>query len=389
MPRVAFGANAALGTGGQGEFLRAMVHALGPWEHSTVYARSAQAPSVRCVNLPFEGGWRRRVFDGLLAVPGLRGRSDWLTSLDDEDFDARLTGAAESVDLFDGVMGQCVAATAHGVLRRARRVVTSLNTHILHLERVMRDEARRAGSSSPGFVSARMVRRVLAELERASAIRVCSETARRTFVEHGVDAGRVHVIPIGINLEHFRPAPQPDAVFRVMVVASVTPRKGVHDAIAAFERARLSNAEMVIIGGTGDRWGRRLVAEVTQRCPSIRLEHLDVNREPVARHYGRATVLVHAAVEDGFGLVIPQALACGRPVVATRESGASEVIRDGETGFVVDARDVDALVDRLRLLHADAALRDRMGEAAPASVAHLSYDSHAAAVGRLYQQALG
>lgn len=389
VPRIAFGANAVLGAGGQGEFLRAMVHALECWEQSVVYARSAQSSSGRCISLPFAGGWRRRVFDALLVMPGLRGRSDWLTSLDDEDFDARLTDAARPADLFDGVMGHCVLATKEEPLRSARRVVTSLNTHIQHLDRVMRDEARRVGSSAPTFVSPRMVRRVLDELERASAVRVCSEAARRTFVEHGVEAARVHVIPIGINLDHFRPMPKADNVFRVLVVASVTPRKGVHDVMAAFERARLSNAEMVIIGGTGDRWGKQIVAEYTQRCPAIRLEHRDVNREPVAEHYGRASVLVHAAVEDGFGLVIPQALACGRPVVATRESGASEVIRDGETGFVVAARDVDALVDRLRLLHADPALTGRMAEAAPASVAHLSYAAHAAAVGRLYRQVLG
>ncbi len=385
MPRIAFGANAVLGAGGQGEFLRAMVHALEPMKQSVVYARSVQSASVRCVNLPFEGGWRRRTFDALLAVPGLRGRSDWLTSLDDEDFDARLAEAAEPADLFDGVMGQCVTATSHGALRSARRVVTSLNTHIQHLDRVMREEARRVGSSAPTFISPRMVRRVLDELARASAVRVVSQSARQTFVDHGVEADRVHVIPIGINLDHFRPVPKTDDVFRVLVVASVTPRKGVHDAMEAFERARLPNAEMVIVGGTGDRWGKHIVAQYMQRCPAIRLEHRDVNREPVAQHYGRASVLVHAAVEDGFGLVIPQALACGRPVVATRESGASELIRDGETGFVVAARDVDAIVERLRLLHADPALTTRMGEAAPASVAHLSYANHTTAVGRLYR----
>jgi len=118
------------------------------------------------------------------------------------------------------------------------------------------------------------------------------------------------------------------------------------------------------------------------------LEHRDVSREPVGQHYGRASVLVHAAVEDGFGLVIPQALACGRPVVATRESGASEVVRDGETGFVVPARDVDVLVDRLRLLHSDATLREHMGHRAPATVAHLSFAAHAERMCEFYRQVL-
>jgi len=384
---VAFGANAVMGEGGQGEFLRAMIHAMENWRDATVYARAATSDVVPCVNLPFHG-WRRRVFDAVLATPVLRRRVDWLTSLNDEDFDQRLVTAALPVDLFDGVMGQCVTATRRAPLRSARRVVTSLNTHIQHLDRVMRDESRRVGATAPVFVSPRMMGRVRDEVERADAIRVCSDHARQTFLDQGVAADRVHTIPIGIDLAHFHPVDKADDVFRVLVVSSVTPRKGVHYALEAFERAQLSNAEMVIIGGTGDAWSRRLIEDYTRRCGNVRLEHRDVSREPVDQHYGRASVLVHAAVEDGFGLVIPQALACGRPVVATRESGASEVVKDGETGFVVPARDVDVLVDRLRLLHADAALRERMGAGAPASVAHLSFAAHAEAVCRLYRRVL-
>jgi glycosyltransferase involved in cell wall biosynthesis len=386
---VGFGANAVQGGGGQGEFLRAMMHVMERWKHATVYARAAHSNVVPCVSLPFQDGWRRRAFDAVLAVPGLRRRVDWLTSLDDEDFDERLSTAARPVDLFDGVMGQCVTATSRRPLRSAKRVVTSLNTHIQHLDRVMRDESRRVGSTAPQFVSPRMIRRVLDELHRAAAVRVCSGHAKQTFLEHGVAPDRVHVIPIGIDLEHFQPVGKGDDVFRVLVVSSVTPRKGVHYALEAFERAQLPNAERVIIGGTGDPWSRRLIEDYTRRCTNVRLEHRDVSREPVEQHYGRASVLVHAAVEDGFGLVIPQALACGRPVVATRESGASEVVRDGETGFVVPARDVDVLVERLRLLHADAPLRERMGQSAPATVAHLSFAAHAEAVCRLYSRVLG
>jgi glycosyltransferase involved in cell wall biosynthesis len=318
----------------------------------------------------------------------VRRRADWLTSLHDEDFDARVGRVAGAVDLFDSVMGQCAGATAQEPLRRSRRVVTCLNTHILHLDRVMREEGARVGATSTPFVSPRMIRRVTGEFQRADAVRVCSEYARRTFLEHGVDAGKVFTVPIGIDLDHFHPVEKTDEVFRVLVVSSVTPRKGVHYALQAFERANLPHAELVVIGGTGDAWSRQLMEDYTRRCANVRIEYRDVNREPVGQHYGRASVLVHAALEDGFGLVIPQALASGRPVIATRESGASELVRDGETGFVSDARDVATLVDRLRMLHADPDLCDRMGRGARASVVHLTYEAHSTAVAGLYRQVL-
>ena len=68
---VGFGANAVQGVGGQGEFLRAMMHVMERWQQATVYARAAHSDVVSCVNLPFQQGWRRRAFDAVLAVPVL------------------------------------------------------------------------------------------------------------------------------------------------------------------------------------------------------------------------------------------------------------------------------------------------------------------------------
>ena len=63
-------------------------------------------------------------------------------------------------------------------------------------------------------------------------------------------------------------------------------------------------------------------------------------------------------------LVTFEAMACGRPVVASATGGLPEVVIDGETGLLVPAGDVDALRDALRALLSDPVLRRRLGEAA-------------------------
>ena len=78
--------------------------------------------------------------------------------------------------------------------------------------------------------------------------------------------------------------------------------------------------------------------------------------------------LVHPAIEDGFGLVVSQALASGRPVIVSRMAGASELVRDGENGFLVDSGSVSQLKDRLRWLAADEALCQHLQASARASV---------------------
>jgi phosphatidylinositol alpha-1,6-mannosyltransferase len=71
---------------------------------------------------------------------------------------------------------------------------------------------------------------------------------------------------------------------------------------------------------------------------------------------------------EGLGIVYLEASACGLPVVAGDSGGAPDAVRDEETGFVVDGRDVAAVAERLALLLGDAALRQRMGAAGRAWV---------------------
>ena len=74
-------------------------------------------------------------------------------------------------------------------------------------------------------------------------------------------------------------------------------------------------------------------------------------------------VLALPSTFEGFGIVQAEAMYLGRPVVATNHGGSTEVVEDGVTGFLVPFGDVDALVDRLRRLLDDTALRARMGDA--------------------------
>ena len=387
--RVVFAANAVYGRGGQGEFLRLMTSALAPRPGATIYSRFAPAGRPHAVNLPFTGTMRSRAFGAILGVPGLRRRQDWLTLLSDLDFDARVAAAIDPPALFDGVMAQC-ATTVAGLPRgRTRVVVTSLNTHIAHLARTLDEEYRRVGAAGPSFVHPRMVTRALSEIAAADHIRVNSEVAKSTFVEAGVDPNRVTAIHPGIDLEHFTPVPKTDGVFRVIAVSSVDPRKGIHDLLTAFEDARLPNAELVMVGGTSDPWSKQLLQRYRSRLPNVTIRSMDIMTAPVSETFGQASVLVHAAVEDGFGLVVPQALASGRPVIVTRTSGASELVQHGRNGFVVDARSPAQITAHLRTLANDARLWESMCAASRPSVAHLSYGEFARQVSVLYARVLG
>jgi len=81
----------------------------------------------------------------------------------------------------------------------------------------------------------------------------------------------------------------------------------------------------------------------------------------VARYIGAMDVVVHASLREGLARVLPQGLIAGKPVISYDVDGAREVVKSGETGFLIPPQDVSALAGALNQLIADPALRTKLG----------------------------
>jgi glycosyltransferase involved in cell wall biosynthesis len=196
----------------------------------------------------------------------------------------------------------------------------------------------------------------------------------------GVSPQRTRVIYGGADPARFTPGP--DAAGGrdgVLYLGRVTPHKGVDRLVRALPR----EASLTVAGSAGhDR-------RPPEQDYPVLLRRLAAGRQvrftgPVAEAdlpalYRRASVFVlptvettcygrSVAVTELLGLCVLEAMASGTPVVASRTGGLPEVVRDGETGFLVTAGDVSELHDRIDQLLRDAALARRMGRAARALV---------------------
>lgn len=384
---VCYAANAVAGMGGQGGFLGQMIYALDRFPHARILSRRGIADRTACIDVPFDG-WRGAMFRTINRIPLLRRRHDYLTLLSDENFDSQICAHLADVKLFDGVMGQCCHAFEMLSKKRVPLILTALNTHIDSLTEVLEEEHRRLHVQAPSFVHSDMRKRVRREIERASRVRAISELAKQSFVERGFAPERIDVVLPAVDLDYFRPVENKDDIFRVLAVLTIDPRKGIYYLLQAFEKAAIPRSELVIIGATGDRWSRTMLEQFTRRQQNIRVQAADVLKDPIEATFGQASVFVHPAIEDGFGLAVGQALACGKPVITTRQTGASQLITDGQNGYVLECRDVDGLVDHLKLLARNESLLRRLSAAAPKAVAHLGYPSFAQEVARLYSRLL-
>jgi glycosyltransferase involved in cell wall biosynthesis len=197
---------------------------------------------------------------------------------------------------------------------------------------------------------------------------------------------RVQVLPPGVDTERFRPGLDgaqvradarvtPEAPL-VALIARFQDVKG-HDVFQAMARRvadAIPEARFIVAGenvhgkSADDAYKARILA-AHQSDPVLRerLVYLGF-RADAERVIAAADVVVCSSQFESYGMVNVEAMASGKPVVSTRRGGPSETVADGETGFLVDVGDADALAKRVVLLLRDADLRQRMGIAARARV---------------------
>lgn len=154
----------------------------------------------------------------------------------------------------------------------------------------------------------------------------------------------------------------PDA--RVVVhVANLVPKKGHRYLLAAARRVldREPRARFLLVG-LGPL-ARRLTAESRRLGLNGQVVFAGFRPDAVAL-MGGADLVVLPSVHEGLPLTLLEAMALGRPVVASRVGGVPEVVTSGETGVLVEPMDVDALAAQILALLGDPALRERLGEGA-------------------------
>ncbi|MBM4285847.1 MAG: glycosyltransferase family 4 protein [Deltaproteobacteria bacterium] len=220
------------------------------------------------------------------------------------------------------------------------------SAHILFQKEILAEEFARWGAPAPDGFPEWVLARETGEYQAADAVVVPSQFARRTFVDRGVSEEKVFVCPYGVELSLFRPFPKADRTFRVLFVGAFSIRKGIG---YLFEAVRplvpQGRVEVWLIGGPSPEAG-----EILARHQELFINKGFHPRKDLAPLYSQGSVLVLPSVEEGFGLVQAQALACGVPVIATHNTGAEDLFTDGVEGFIVPPRDPLAIREKLEWL---------------------------------------
>jgi glycosyltransferase involved in cell wall biosynthesis len=205
------------------------------------------------------------------------------------------------------------------------------------------------------------------EYDESDMITVPSNFVLRSFIDQGVPAKKLSLLPYGVNLSQFQPVGKPaHDSFDVLFVGGMSLRKGVQYLVQAYQKLSHPAKTLTFVGSSSPELIEVLKSK--NLWPSDAKVKGHVPQAELKQIMSRSHVMVLPSIEEGLAMVQAQAMACGCPVIGTLHTGAENLYTHEKEGFILPIREVDALTERLQWLADHPDERAAMGKRALAHV---------------------
>jgi teichuronic acid biosynthesis glycosyltransferase TuaC len=247
-----------------------------------------------------------------------------------------------------------------------------------------------------GSYTSRLIIEAMSFADRVLSV---SEDLRLHIVNLGINENKVIVVPNGVDTEKFKPLEKENArnllnlpVDKniVLFVGALRSIKGVDYLIEAAKDFVNTNTELYMVG-RDDGLKKSLLKMAYELKITDRIKFVGpVNHEDVPLWISASDILVLPSLSEGRPNVVLEALACEVPVVATDVGGIPELIINGETGYLVPAKDSQELSEKVNKLLEDESLREKMGKLGRKSIIlrGLTWEAHAKKTVDIYSELL-
>jgi len=269
--------------------------------------------------------------------------------------------------------------------RRGMRVVVDQSlAHPQFMDAQLRQEYIRQGLPFELGPESLFWQLVLQDCAAADLLLVNSDFVKETFCATGYPAGKIRVVYLGVRADfvglkrHY----ERSGPLKLLFTGTFGFRKGAEyllQALQLLEQAGVA-CTLTVVGSHVE------AGPLLRRYPIQGVQLVGhVPQEDLKQHLAAADIYVFPSLAEGCACSGMEALAAGLPVVATRESGLP--IRDGETGFLVPAKDAASLADRIARLARNSGEMERVGRAAAALVAReFTWPRYAENVAAVYRE---
>jgi glycosyltransferase involved in cell wall biosynthesis len=233
-------------------------------------------------------------------------------------------------------------------------------------------------AAAPLAAATWLLERPLGRVYRRVPTMAVSRSTAQDLGERGLREEAITIIPNGVDLGRFQPAPSVDRFETptILYLGRLKRYKRVDLPIRALAALRRDGvAARFIIAGTGDHVGslRSLCDELGLDRDAVEFRGYVTEDEKVEL-FRRAWLHVLTSPKEGWGITNVEAAACATPTVASDSPGLRDSVLDGETGYLVPHGDVTALAERMKRVLSDPALRDELGGNARRFASRFTWD---------------
>jgi glycosyltransferase involved in cell wall biosynthesis len=223
--------------------------------------------------------------------------------------------------------------------------------------------------------------RVLREFELADLIVTPSLHAKRSFLSQGFSESKIAVLPYGVDLDVFRPdtrvLPKP-GVLHVLYAGSLTIRKGPQYLLEAVQSMG-SRVELTLVGPLDPAF-KQILAKYEGHFRFLGA----VSKIELQQLYAATSVFVLPSLADSFSLATLESMACGVPVIVSENTGAADIVEEGQNGWIVPIRSARAIRDRLQWFLDHPEKRAEMGVNAASRAREMTWERYGEGALRMY-----
>ena len=221
--------------------------------------------------------------------------------------------------------------------------------HVKFQENLLVEESSNLGIEySP--VSNGFMDRMLEEYYIADKIVVPSQYTYDSFVENGFNKDKLFLAPVDVNFI-FSGVKKKSNIGNSFTVGSVggnVLRKGFIYLLEAWEHLSIPNSKLLLKTSKNELKKHPILWDKIKNNPTVEVVGYVENIE---EFYLRCDVFCLPSIDEGFGMVVLESMACGTPVIATCNVGSSSFIVDGENGYIIPIRDSDSIANKIEFLY--------------------------------------
>ena len=209
-----------------------------------------------------------------------------------------------------------------------------------------------------------------------------SEFTKDILLQLHIPEEKIFLVPFGVDTAIFRPTETKKEKFICMFAGTLCERKGTRLLLQAWEELNLQDAELVLCGNIKKEF-RGTLHTYKNRLKNLRTTG-SISENKLMREYQQASIFVFPSLVEGSAKVTYEALACGLPVVTTKNAGS--VVEDGVSGYIIPDMDVQSIKEKMRYLYDNPQETIRIGKNARLRAEQYTWKHYGENIMELYER---